>query len=132
MERSTEMHFPERSSRTGEEIAVEGKRIAADLIGVWNLEVEYERGNRRQRLRVNRDMSGLYGALAIKKIDLKDGKVSFKSTVEFGGQRYEWSFQGTLKDSKLVGELTSARGSRKVTGTKVVRNFRRGGTRSRS
>ena len=113
------------------EIAVEGKRVGADLIGVWNLEVESERGNRRQRLRVNRDMSGLYGALAIKKIDLKDGKVSFKSAVEFGGQTYEWSFQGTLKDSKLAGELTSARGSRKVTGTKVLRNFRRGGTRSR-
>ena len=58
-------------------VTVEGKRIGADLIGVWNLEVESERGNRKQRLRVYRDMSGMYGSMAIKKIDLKDGKLSF-------------------------------------------------------
>ncbi len=108
------------------EVAVEGKRIGADLIGVWNLEVESERGNRKQRLRVYRDMSGMYGSLAIKKIDLKDGKVSFKSAVEFGDRTFELDFQGKLDESSLTGAITTSRGTQKVTGKKVIRSSRRG------
>jgi hypothetical protein len=37
-------------------------------------------------------------------------------------------FEGKLADSKLTGELTSDRGSQKVTGTKVVRTFTRRST----
>ena len=108
------------------EITVEGKLIGAPIIGTWNLEVTSEqRGSRKQRLRVNPDMSGLYGANPIKKVNFEDGKVSFKIVLEFGERKFEMSFQGKLEDSKLTGELTSERGSQKIKGTKVVRTFRR-------
>ncbi len=110
------------------DITVEGKLIGAPLIGTWNLEVTSERGTRKQRLRVNPDMSGLYGAIPIKKINLEGGKVDFLVVLEFGDQSFEIRFEGKLDDSKLTGELTSSRGSQKIKGTKVIRTFRRRST----
>ncbi len=110
------------------EITAEGKRIGAALIGNWNLEVTSERGTRKQRLKVNRDMSGLYGAIPIKKVNLKDDQVSFKIVLEFGERKFEMNFEGKLKELKLTGELKTSRGSQKIKGTKVVRTFRRRST----
>ena len=110
------------------EIAAEGKLIGTPLIGTWILEITSERGTRKQRLRVNPDMSALYGSMPLKKVNLEDGKVSFKLVMEFGEQKFEMSFQGKLADSKLTGELTSSRGTQKVKGTKVIRTLRRRST----
>jgi hypothetical protein len=107
------------------EIKAEGKRIGAPLIGTWNLEATSERGARKQRLRINPDMSGLYGAIPVKKINLEGDQVSFKIVLEFGNQKFEMSFEGKVEDSKLTGELISSRGSQKIKGTKVIRTFRR-------
>ena len=110
------------------EIEVEGKLVGGSLIGTWNLEVASERGTRKQRLLVNSDMSGLYGAIAVKKVELEGEKVNFKIVLEFGDQKYEMNFAGKIEDSKLIGEITTDRGSQKIKGTKVVRTF---GRRSR-
>jgi hypothetical protein len=110
------------------EIPVEGKRLGAALIGDWKLELTSDRGTRPQRLVVYPDMSGLFGAIPVKKINFEDGKVDFILVLQFGDQSFEMTFAGKLEDSKLTGELTSSRGSQKVTGTKVVRTFRRRNT----
>jgi hypothetical protein len=110
------------------EITAEAKLIGAPLIGTWNLEIAFERITLKQRLRVNPDMSGLYGAAPIKKVNLEDDKVSFKTVLEVRDQKFEMSFEGKLAESKLAGELTTLRGTWKVTGTKVVRRFRRRST----
>ena len=103
------------------EMTAEGTRVGADLIGTWNLEMASERGPRKQRLRINPDMSALYGAMQIEKLNAEDGQVSFKITRTFGDRQFEMSFQGKLQEGKLVGELTTPMGSQKLTGTKVVR-----------
>ncbi len=105
------------------EVAVEGTRIGASLIGTWNLDIESEQGTRKQRLRVNLDMSALYGPTLIKKINLDGDKVSFKYVLQFGDQEYETSFEGKIVESKLIGEFKTPRGTSKVTGTR--RTFRR-------
>jgi hypothetical protein len=110
------------------EMKAEGERAGAPLIGTWNLEVTSERGSRKQRLRVNPDMSALYGAIPIKKINLEDNKVDFLTVLKFGDQSFEIRFEGKLEDSKLTGELTTSRGSQKIKGTKVIRTFRRRGS----
>lgn len=107
------------------EMKAEGKRVGKPLIGLWNLEATSERGTRKQRLLVNPDMSGLYGAIPIKKVNLEGNQVSFRIILEFGDQKFEMSFEGKVEDSKLTGELTSSRGSQKIKGTKVIRTFRR-------
>jgi hypothetical protein len=107
------------------EVTIEGKRAGTPIIGTWNLEATSERGTRKQRLRVNPDMSALYGAIPVKKVNLEGDRVSFKIVLEFGDQTFEMGFAGKLADSKLTGELTGSRGSQKIAGTKVVRTFRR-------
>jgi hypothetical protein len=109
------------------EIAMAGQRMGADLIGTWNLQVTSERGTRPQRLLVNPDLSALYGATPVKKVDFKDGKMSFKIAMEFGERSFEMDFAGKIQDSKLEGELTTEMGSQKITGTKMAR---RGGRRA--
>jgi hypothetical protein len=107
------------------EMAVEGTRMGADLIGTWNLEVTSDFGTRPQRLRVNPDLSALYGAMAVKKVNFQDGKVSFKITMEFGDRTFEMDFAGKIQGTKLEGEISTQMGSQKVTGTRVVRQGRR-------
>lgn len=103
------------------ESPVTGTRIGTALIGTWNLDVTSDFGDRKQRLVVNPDMSGLYGSMPVKDIKLDGDAVSFKLVMEFGQNTFEMDFAGKLADSKLTGELTSDRGSQKITGTKVER-----------
>ncbi len=107
------------------DVPVEGKRLGAALIGTWNLEATSERGTRKQRLVVNPDMSALYGATPVKKVTFEGDKVSFKIAMTFGDRDFEMDFQGKIQDGKLSGEMTTGMGSQKITGTKVVRTFRR-------
>ena len=109
------------------ESAVTGTRQGAALIGTWNLESVTERGTRQQRLQVNPDLTGLYGSLPIKKINFQNGVVDFQMVTQFGDQSFEMSFKGKVEENKLTGELTTSRGSQKVTGTKVVRTGGRRG-----
>jgi hypothetical protein len=100
------------------DIALEGQRDGAALIGKWDLELTSNRGTRKQILQVNPDLSGLYGSSAIKKIDLEGNQVSFKMLRTFRDQESEITFKGTLDGRKLTGERISSRGSQTVTGQK--------------
>jgi hypothetical protein len=109
------------------EITVTGKRVGGPVIGTWNLETTREGGSpRQQRLVVNRDLTGLYGAMSIKQVNFEDGKVTFKIVLQFGENPFEMNFAGKIDDEgKLTGEMTTSRGTSKITGKKVVRTFRR-------
>ena len=85
------------------EVTVEGTLVGAPIIGTWNLDVASERGDRKQRMIVRSDMTGLYGSTPIKKVSLEDDKVSFKLTLNFGEREFEMNFKGTVKDSALSG-----------------------------
>jgi len=102
------------------EAPAKGKRIGAAVIGTWNLDVSSERGESKQRLRVNSDLSALFGSTRIKKVSLEGDKLSFNYALEFGDQTYEVSFAGKIAESKLTGELETSQGTQKVTGTKRV------------
>jgi len=106
------------------EAPVKGTRIGGAAIGTWNLDIAYGQRPRKQRLVVNPDMSGRYGAIAVKKINLEGNKLSFKVTLEFGDNTFEIEFAGTVDEGKLTGEQTTSRGTQKVTGTKLVRRLR--------
>ncbi len=100
------------------ESAAEGKRLGAAAIGRWDLEIASESGMRKQLLRVNPDLSGMFGPVAIEKIAVEEDRISFATEVSFGEQKYELALSGTIAGNKLTGELTSSRGSRQVEGTK--------------
>jgi len=111
------------------EITAEGKRLGAPLIGTWNLElVSGEEENRRtsnQRLKVNPDLTALYGATPVPIVTLKDGKVTFKIVLQFGEQKFEMDFNGKIEAEKLTGQMKTTRGIQKVTGKKEIRIPRR-------
>jgi hypothetical protein len=109
------------------EAEVTGSRIGEDLIGTWMLEITSDRGARNQRLRVNPDLSALYGSIAVDKVELADNAVSFKVEQTFGERTFEISFAGTIDGNKMTGTLTTTRGTQEVKGEKVVRNFQRRG-----
>jgi len=101
------------------DITVEGTRVGAPLVGQWDLEISSDSGSRKQLLRVNPDLSAMFGPIAVKKVDLNDNEVTFKTELQFGEQKYEFSFVGNLDGRKLNGELTSSRGTQQVTGKKI-------------
>ena len=123
IDRETDTLTGALKSERGEMEAV-GKRTGTPIIGTWILESTSERGTRKQRLRVNGDMSALYGSLPIKKVALDGDKMTFKLVLEFGDQTFEMDFAGKVEGSKLSGEMSSSRGSWKITGTKAVSSFR--------
>ncbi len=101
------------------DITTEGTRVGAALVGQWELEISSDSGSRKQLLRVNPDLSAMLGPIAVKKVNLDDNNVAFKTELEFGDQKFEIGFKGKLDDRKLSGELTSSRGSQQVTGKKI-------------
>jgi len=103
------------------DITAKGKRVGAALVGWWELEITSDSGSRKQLLRVNPDLSGIFGPIIIKNIDLNNDEVAFQTVLKFGEQEYEISFAGKLDARKLTGELTSSRGTRQVTGQKIRR-----------
>ncbi|MEJ5258878.1 MAG: hypothetical protein WHS88_01680 [Anaerohalosphaeraceae bacterium] len=109
------------------DIAVEGARFGEALIGSWDLEIATDQGSYKQRLRVNPDLSGLYGTLPIEKIEFDGTKVSFKAKREFGERTFEISLDGKLADSKLTGQITTMRGTQTFEGKKIVRAMVRPG-----
>ncbi len=103
------------------ELPVEGTRVGGPAIGTWVLDLSTERGERKQRLRVNPDLSALYGATPVEKVTVEGDKLSFKIVRKFGDRTFEVTFEGTVSDSKLTGQVTTAMGTQKVTGTKEAR-----------
>ena len=102
-----------------------GERIGGSAIGTWNLDLESEAGPRHQRLVINPDLSGLYGSTAIDTLKVDNSQVSFKVSMEFGDRQLNWDFQGKIDEDTLTGDLTTAQGTQKVSGKKLVRTFRR-------
>jgi hypothetical protein len=100
------------------EIALEGKRAGALVIGQWELDVKSDSRSTKQLLRVLPDLSARYGAIPIAKVDLDDKDVKFKTSVEFGDRTLDISFTGQIKGRKLAGEITSSMGAAEVTGEK--------------
>jgi hypothetical protein len=106
------------------DVEAKGTRVGGAAIGMWNLDVTAEWGTVKQRLQVNPDMTGLYGTIPVKKVELKGDQLSFGMVVPFGDQEFEMDFAGKIQDAKLTGEMTTSRGTQKITGTKVVRRRR--------
>jgi hypothetical protein len=101
------------------EMPAEAKRIGSELIGTWILDVAAPWGSSKQRLKVNPDMSGIYGTSPVENINLEGDKVTFTLALNFGRMKFEMNFEGKLDGSKLTGELKNPRGAQTVAGKKI-------------
>lgn len=100
------------------DIALEGKRMGALIVGQWELDVKSDSDTRKQLLRVFPDLSARYSAISIEKVNLEGKNVTFKTSIEYDYQTYDISFAGQIKGRKLTGEITSSMGAAEVTGRK--------------
>ena len=105
------------------EVAANGERQGADLIGAWELASETDQGPRTSRLTVFGDLTGRYGMfggeIPIKEIKVDGQQVAFAVEMGFGNQTFNLEFKGKLDGKTLKGEVTTPRGNREVTGKKV-------------
>ena len=109
-------------------IQIVALRIGTALIGAWELDVTSERGTRAQRLRIAPDLSGWYNAtpVTISVGELAEGESPSAGEIASLADRplrftassgdRELSFEGSVVDGVLRGEITSARGTAKVSG----------------
>lgn len=105
------------------ESQLEGKRVKNPLVGKWEITLSSERGERKQFLTINPDMSGWYGPTAVEKINLEKQEISFKMMLGSGERTFESEFKGRFDPEKLTltGEMTGFGDSvQKVTGKKIV------------
>jgi len=98
------------------EIEAEGKRVGAKAVGLWELDIVSDSGSRKQLFRINPDLSAMYGPIAVEKVHVDNGQVTFETAIEFGERKYEIGFTGQVEKRRLTGTLTTSRGTREVTG----------------
>jgi hypothetical protein len=104
-----------RPKTNGNTVPAEANGVGSQLIGNWILNSKVKWGSPKQRLKVNPDMTGMYGVTPIKNITLEGDKVSFK--VSSG--KYPIVFECKLDGSKLTGEQKTSRDTQEVTGEKA-------------
>ena len=100
------------------DIALEGERVGALLVGHWELDVKADSWTRKELLRVFPDLSARYGPISIEKVDLDGKDVTFKTALEIGYDRLDIGFAGQIEGRRLTGEITSSMGTAEVTGEK--------------
>ena len=105
------------------EIAVNGQRVGAALVGKWELTSTSGQGPRTRMLTIYGDLTGRYeifGAeIPIKEIKLEGDQVTFNIETGFGDQTFTMEFKGKLDGKTLSGQLTTPNGTRDLTGKKV-------------
>lgn len=106
------------TSQRGER-EMEGTRVGGDLIGMWELTMTSDMGDRKQLLWVKPDMTAWFGSNDVGKITVADGTVSFDYEMAFGDQSFENAFKGKLENGSLTGEMTNSRGTQQVKGKKM-------------
>jgi len=94
------------------------------LVGTWELTTESERGTRTRTLIINEDLTGTYKGrnrqFPVTDLTVEGDQVSFNIKMSFDEREFTLEFKGTLDGKTLTGEFISSRGSRDVTGKKVL------------
>lgn len=98
---------------------LEGKRLGGDLIGMWELTMTSDFGERKQLLWIRRDLTALFGATDVGKVQVEDGQISFSYEMSFGERSFENAFKGKLENGSLTGEMTNSHGTQQVKGKKM-------------
>jgi hypothetical protein len=98
---------------------LEGKRLGGDLIGMWELTMTSDFGERKQLLWIQPDLTALFGATDVGTVQVEDGQISFSYELSFGERSFENAFKGTLENGSLTGEMTNSRGTQQVKGKKM-------------
>ncbi len=96
---------------------------AQDITGEWEMTLDYSGRPGYGTLIISRNadgtLAGKWGSNDLSNVKFQDGKLTFVRTVRFGDQEFTMNYNGTLKDGKLTGLLSSERGEFPANGARV-------------
>lgn len=96
---------------------------AQDITGEWEMTMEFSGRPSYATLTISKNadgtLAGKWGSSDLSNIKFQDGKLTFVRTIRFGDQEFTMNYNGTLKDGKLTGLLSSERGEFAANGARV-------------
>ena len=111
------------SERGTTEVAGKMLRDVSPVVGTWEFTRESSRGTRTSRLKIKEDMTATYtvrdNELAVQDLKVDGNQVSFKVIMRYGDNEVPMEFKGRVEGNTLVGERTTSRGTREMTGKKI-------------
>lgn len=95
---------------------------AQDITGEWEMTVEFGGRQTYATLTISKNpdgtLAGKWGSNDLSNVKFQDGKLTFVRTIRFGDQEFTMNYNGTLKDGKLTGLLSSERGESPANGAR--------------
>jgi len=97
---------------------------ASSIVGTWEFTRESQDGTRRtSTLKIKPDMTGTYTMrdteVPVTDLKVTGDDVTFKVTMNFGGNEVPMEFKGKLEGKALKGQFISERGPREAVGKKI-------------
>jgi hypothetical protein len=111
------------SEITGKKLAP-AAAAASSIVGTWEFVREGQDGTRRtSTLKIKPDMTGTYtmrdNEVPVTDLKVSGDEVTFKVTMNFGGNDVPMEFKGKLEGKALKGQFISERGPREAVGKKI-------------
>ena len=111
------------SERGTTEVAGKMLKTVSPVVGTWEFTRETSRGTRTSRLKITEDMTATYivrdNELAVLNLKVDGNQVSFRIIMRYGDNEVPMEFKGKVEGNTLIGERTTSRGTREMTGKKI-------------
>jgi hypothetical protein len=96
--------------------------LAGDITGEWEMKMDFGGRDSFATLTISKNadgtLSGKWGSQDLSDVKFKDGKLTFVRTIRFGDQEFTMDYEGTLKDGKITGTMSSDRGDFAANGSR--------------
>ena len=105
-------------------LMVEVAPVAAqEITGQWEMTMDFGGRTSYATLTISKNadgtLAGKWGEGELSNVKFQDGKLSFTRTIRFGDQEFASTYNGTLKDGKLMGLFSSDRGEYAANGARL-------------
>jgi hypothetical protein len=95
---------------------------AENIIGEWEMKMEFGGRESFATMTISKkadgSLTGKWGSNELTNVKFEDGKLTFTRIVTFGDSEFIMNYEGTLKDGKITGEMSSDRGEFAVNGSR--------------
>ena len=87
---------------------------AEDIMGEWEMKMDFGGRDSFATMTISKkadgNLAGKWGSGELSDVKFEDGKLTFVRTIRFGDQEITMEYEGTLKDGKITGTMSSDRG----------------------
>jgi len=87
---------------------------AEDIMGEWEMKMDFGGRDSFATMTISKKadgtLAGKWGSGELSDVKFEDGKLTFVRTIRFGDQEFTMEYEGTLKDGKITGTMSSDRG----------------------